>query len=170
MSFPRNKVGGNKETSSDKKRKVSEEYASSSKKKRVVVDGNNIDLSLRIETISAASYVPGCLVFGYVLQVLPHHILVSLPGGVTGIVPDTEILDRVDVDASSSDTPQLTGRVDVHDPLLCFVIGKSATDKQLRLSIRNSVVNRGINFKNVSIGLFLQGTVASKEDHGYVCK
>jgi len=174
MSFPRNKVAVNKEVSFDKKRKVSEEYISSSKKKRerVVLDGDNNNLSLRIETISAASYVPGCLVFGYVLQVLPQHILVSLPGGVTGIVPETEILDR-DIDAdtyssSSSDTPspQRTSKVDVNDPLLCFVIGKSATDKQLRLSIRNSVVNRGINFKNLSVGLFLQGTVVSKEDHG----
>jgi hypothetical protein len=170
MSFPRNKVAVNKEVSLDKKRKVSEEYVSSSKKKRVVLDGDNNNLSLRIDTVSAASYVPGCLVFGYVLQVLPQHILVSLPGGVTGIVPETEILDR-DIDAdtsSSSDTPspQRTSRVDVNDPLLCFVIGKSATDKQLRLSIRNSVVNRGINFKNLSVGLFLQGTVVSKEDHG----
>lgn len=162
MSFPRSKVV-NKDLSADKKRKVSEGYKVTSKKKRV----ENVEdtLNSRIETISAASYVPGCLVFGYVLQVLPHHILVSLPGGVTGMVPETEAADR-DVDYLGNS--HRTGNVDVNDPVVCFVVGKSATDKQLRLSIRSSVVNRGITFKNLPIGYYLQGTIESKEDHGYV--
>lgn len=169
MSFPRNKVAANATSSSkdvsleNKKRKVSGENTISSKKKRTVTgDFGKSDLDLRIETVSAASYVSGCLAFGYVLQVLPHHVLVSLPGGITGIVPETEVSDRL---ANPIDTHN-AGGLDVHDPILCFVIGKSATDKQLRLSTRNSVVNRGINFKNLCVGYFIQGTIESKEDHG----
>lgn len=50
---------------------------------------------IKIEAISFAKYKKGCLAIGYVLNVSNDKAIVSLPGGVTGVVQYNEISDVI---------------------------------------------------------------------------
>ena len=49
--------------------------------------------SSKIDIMTFGRYKPGCLCLGYVLTITDKHIVVSLPGGLTGIVLYHEISD-----------------------------------------------------------------------------
>jgi hypothetical protein len=60
------------------------------------------------------------------------------------------------------------------DMVRCYVLGhiqegKNKNKKNISLSLRQSLVNRGIAFKHCCVGFGLYGCIASKEDHGFVC-
>ena len=52
----------------------------------------------------------------------------------------------------------------------CIVLQKENTEKSktLYLSMRNSLVNRGILFKHIQKGFPIKGCIESVEDHGLV--
>jgi hypothetical protein len=55
----------------------------------------------------------------------------------------------------------------VHQVVRCYVLEKGeGKHKTLSLSLRTSLVNRGLSFKHLSSGFPLTACVVSKEDHG----
>lgn len=74
---------------------------------------------------------------------------------------------------SQAKLPDLTQLVAPFQMVRCFVLDQVAksetagnTKKVIRLSMRASMINRGISMKNVSAGFPLYGCIASKEDNG----
>lgn len=49
--------------------------------------------AVKIESVTFNKLTSGCLVLGYVLQVTPDRIIVSLPGSSTGMVAQHEVSD-----------------------------------------------------------------------------
>ena len=55
----------------------------------------------------------------------------------------------------------------------CFILDQwqqsdKSQKKVIRLSMRSSLINRGLAAKNITVGLPVSGCVISKEDHGYL--
>ena len=59
----------------------------------------NVDPSIssvvrnKIVTLSFSQYAVGNLTIGYVLQIASNHVVISLPGGIIGIVSTRDISD-----------------------------------------------------------------------------
>ena len=132
---------------------------------------------------------------GYVLQFSSHFAVISLPGGLTGVVHLEEVSDTLHQlcaaantqrkshsNAGSHGLPALSDVLSLMQPVRCYVkevvissnqaktgadTGKR-TKKSLVLSLRSSLVNRGLALKHLSQGLPLSGCISSIEDHGYV--
>ena len=148
--------------------------------------GNN--KALKIDNVSFAKYTPGTLALGYILQMKNNFVIVSLPGGVTGTVDIAELSDsmyRLSAELTgslkgkkqsretvNSYLPKINTIVSTMQPVRCYVldlIQKADNQKKsLILSMRSSLVNRGLAMKHMSPGFPISGCISSKEDHGYV--
>lgn len=156
----------------------------------------------KIESINLSKYAPGCLAYGYVVQIVDNSkLIVSLPGGFSGVVLHQEVSDTVykvyheaiqsgvkeaQVNIHSLPThslfsfslifvvveqlPDLASLVKLMQPVRCCVLGsttKPGGKKQsLMLSMRSSLVNKGLALKHFATGFPISGCVASIEDHG----
>ena len=148
--------------------------------------GNN--KALKIDNVSFGKYTPGTLALGYILQVKDNFVIISLPGGVTGTVDIAELSDSMyrlsaelsgslkgkkqSRDIANSALPKINTIVSTMQPVRCYVldlIQKADNQKKsLILSMRSSLVNRGLAMKHLSPGFPISGCISSKEDHGYV--
>lgn len=166
--------------------------SSDSKKPLAIGLGQVIELGgdrkvTKIEQLTFNKFTQGCLVLGYVLSITPEHALISLPGGTTGRVAYSEISDHCYRIASDAETAEalstrkskmakynIAALLTPRTPVKCYVLGeavdkKSAkTKKTLELSLRLSLVNRGIALKHLVEGTTIAATVSSEEDGGYV--
>lgn len=145
--------------------------------------------ALKIDNVSFTKYTPGTLALGFILQIMDNFVVVSLPGGVTGTVAMSELSDamhRLSAEASApvagskklssaqiiSSLISIRALVATMQPVRCYVleiIEKSDTKKKsLVLSMRSSLVNRGLAIKHMIPGFPISGCISSKEDHGYV--
>lgn len=74
--------------------------------------------------------------------------------------------------------PLIESLVKEHQMVRCFVLGdakarfpslrKGDSKTKVLLSMRQSLLNKGLAFKNFSEGFPIMGCVTSKEDHGSV--
>ena len=72
--------------------------------------------------------------------------------------------------------PPIESLVSPKQLVRCYVLGASTQTgskkdnyrKNIPLSMRQSLLHRGLAFKHFLPGFPIQGCVASKEDHGYV--
>ena len=145
--------------------------------------------ALKIDNVSFTKYTPGTLALGFILQIMDNFVVVSLPGGVTGTVAMSELSDAMhklsaDVSAPAAGSKKLSSAqivssliniralVAAMQPVRCYVLDvveKSDTKKKsLVLSMRSSLVNRGLAIKHMIPGFPISGCISSKEDHGYV--
>ena len=140
--------------------------------------------ALKIDNVSFTKYAQGTLALGYILQIMDNFLVISLPGGVTGTVSISELSDsmhRLSGDLYNSKGKQAAGAAKLPDirtlviatqPVKCYVLNvieKSEKQKKsLVLSMRSSLVNRGLAMKHLSPGFPLSGCISSKEDHGYI--
>ena len=153
----------------------------------------------QVDPLSFTKFSVGTLVMGYVLQFSTHFAVISLPGGLTGVVPLEEVSDTMhqlcaaasaqrkshsSTGSSSSSLPALSDVLSLMQPVRCYVKevlisqpkatsggadgGNKRTKKSLVLSLRSSLVNRGLALKHLTQGLPLSGCISSIEDHGYV--
>jgi len=136
--------------------------------------------TLKIDPVTFNKLNTGTLVIGYVLQVTSDRVVVSLPGSSIGMVAHHEISDvlyKMKMNRSSNrDQVKLPDASLLLTPLQfvrCYVLDQVSKDesnanskKIIRLSMRASLINRGLAMKHVSVGFPLYGCVASKEDHG----
>ncbi len=133
-----------------------------------------------IGRLKKASFSENTLSMGYVLHVDKDTALISLPGGLTGTVECSEIFDshhKLLERPSSKDTGSMritpiNGLLSVNQPVRCYTLGlreRANSKKQsLMLSLRPSLINRGLALKHLIPGFPVCGSIASKEDHGYV--
>ncbi len=139
--------------------------------------------SIQIENLSIKKYAIGSLVFGYVLQIKDNHIVVSLPGGITGIVSYAEMSDvcyqlhsRIDnVSASrkarrDEEKASLKELIKIMHPVRCYVRGVDTESKRptLQLSMRLSLIHRGMAMKHLMNGIPITASILSIEDDGYM--
>jgi len=68
--------------------------------------------------------------------------------------------------------PPMESLVSPMQMVRCYVLGNStvqkdkAKKKHIMLSMRQSLIHKGLAFKHFIVGFAVQGYVASKEDHG----
>jgi hypothetical protein len=110
--------------------------------------------SSRIDTMTFGRYKPGCLCLGYVLTITDKHIVVSLTGGLTGIVLYHEISDvtyRNITTLKSSpgkknpkNLPSIQSLIQPMQQVRCYVLEPTEEDNEKkRKSISLSIV---VNF------------------------
>lgn len=69
--------------------------------------------------------------------------------------------------------PELSTIVTPLQMVRCYVLdqvsqSEDSQKKIIRLSMRASLINRGLSMKNINAGMPIYGCIASKEDHGYI--
>lgn len=137
--------------------------------------------ALQIDHVSFSKYIPGTLALGFVLYIRDDYVAISLPGGSIGHVSYPEISDTIhtsvgqsskDGKKSASLLPAMRTLVTVMQPVRCYVLSvteRSETERRtIVLSMRSSLVNRGLAIKHLIPGFPISGCIVSKEDHGYV--
>jgi hypothetical protein len=146
--------------------------------------------TLKIDNVSFGKYSTGTLALGFILQIMDNFLVISLPGGVTGTVSISEISDslyRLSAESINdgkkgkngqqkgslqTGLPDIKTLVSPMQPVRCYVINviekTDSKKKSLVLSMRSTLVNRGLALKHLLPGFPISGCVSSKEDHGYV--
>lgn len=135
--------------------------------------------STKIEKMSMKKYSTGSLALGYVLQVHSNHLIISLPGGLTGMVDFDDVSDYFhqlqegqNQTRSQVTLPSLTTLFSLWQPVSCYVHGlkerlSSKSEKSfIKLSLRSSLFNKGLALKHLTPGFVVSGCVSSVEDHG----
>ena len=139
--------------------------------------------AVKIDNMSFAKYKTGTLALGFVLQIYDNNIVISLPGGVAGTVTKSEISDSLHKlsqtetaskkeDASKNESSDIRKIITLMQPVRCYVLDviekSDSKRKSLVLSMRSSLVNRGLAMKHMIPGFPISGCISSKEDHGYI--
>ncbi|NXG51282.1 RRP5 protein, partial [Psilopogon haemacephalus] len=119
------------------------------------------------------------LLLGCIKEVSDYELVVSLPSGLLGFVPVTQISDAYSKMLSKEVAQgelleDLNSLSDMYSPgmlVRCIVtsVEKSADGRRsIKLSINPKMVNKGLNASALAQGMLLSGFVASVEDHGYL--
>eukprot|EP01036_Dinobryon_divergens_P026442 gene26442-35097_t len=145
----------------------------------LVTKSNNLS---KIGQLKMSTFVEGSTALGFVLQITDSKLVISLPGGFTGIVQYKEISDTVysllkEVGDDTDKLPPIESLVSPQQMVRCYILGtatakagfrKDNHKKSIALSMRQSLLHRGLAFKHFLPGFPIQGCVSSKEDHGYL--
>uniref|UniRef100_A0A8B9F187 Protein RRP5 homolog n=1 Tax=Amazona collaria TaxID=241587 RepID=A0A8B9F187_9PSIT len=121
----------------------------------------------------------GMLLLGCIKEVTDYELVVSLPNGLSGFVPVTQISDAYSKLLSNQVAQgelleDLNSLVDLYSPgtlVRCIVttVEKNADGRRsIKLSIDPKKVNKGLNASALASGMLLSGFVSSVEDHGYL--
>ncbi|NXC44670.1 RRP5 protein, partial [Penelope pileata] len=119
------------------------------------------------------------LLLGCIKEVNDFELVISLPNGLTGFVPLTQISDAYSKLLSTQVTQgelleDLNSLSDMYSPgmlVRCIVtsVEKGADGRRsIKLSINPKNVNKGLNASALTSGMLLSGFVSSAEDHGYL--
>jgi rRNA biogenesis protein RRP5 len=132
----------------------------------------------KIEKMSMKKFTTGSLAMGYILQVYSNHLVISLPGGFTGMVDIDDVSDyfhQVHQEGNGeakASLPSLSSLFSPWQPVSCYIHGvkerlSSKSDKNfIKLSLRSSLINKGLALKHLIVGFVISGCVSSIEDHG----
>lgn len=132
----------------------------------------DMDENSKIEKLTGARISTGTIMIGYVMKVDETSALISLPGGNKGVVEQNEVSDFAH-GLPENKQPAVGKFLKPMQFVRCIVLapqeklGKNGFSKIL-LSLRASLLNKGVLFKHLSKGFPVYGCVESKEDHGYV--
>uniref|UniRef100_A0A8C3B8X6 Protein RRP5 homolog n=1 Tax=Cairina moschata TaxID=8855 RepID=A0A8C3B8X6_CAIMO len=121
----------------------------------------------------------GMLLLGCIKEVSDFELVISLPNGLTGFVPVTQISDAYSKMLSKQVAQgelleDLHSLLDMYSPgmlVRCIVtsVEKSADGRRsIKLSINPKNVNKGLHASALTSGMLLSGFVSSAEDHGYL--
>uniref|UniRef100_A0A8C3DL49 Protein RRP5 homolog n=1 Tax=Corvus moneduloides TaxID=1196302 RepID=A0A8C3DL49_CORMO len=121
----------------------------------------------------------GMLLLGCIKEVSDYELAISLPNGLSGFVPVTQISDAYSKlltkqVAQGELLEELNSLPDMYSPgtlVRCIVtsIEKSADGRRsVKLSIDPKKVNKGLSSTALAAGMLLSGSVLSVEDHGYL--
>ncbi|XP_054019547.1 protein RRP5 homolog [Dryobates pubescens] len=134
---------------------------------------------LNIEPLTVEAVCEGMLFLGCIKEVSDYELVISLPNGLSGFVPVTQISDAYSKMLSKEVAQgelleDLNSLLDMYSPgmlVRCVVttVEKSADGRRsIKLSINPKMVNKGLNASALAQGMLLSGFVASVEDHGYL--
>ncbi|NXA05405.1 RRP5 protein, partial [Sapayoa aenigma] len=119
------------------------------------------------------------LLLGCVKEVSDYELVISLPNGLSGFVPITQISDAysklLSMQVAQGELPEdLNSLSDMYSPgtlVRCIVTSVQKSDdgrRSIKLSIDPKKVNKGLNASALATGMLLSGSVSSVEDHGYL--
>ncbi|NXO52983.1 RRP5 protein, partial [Aramus guarauna] len=119
------------------------------------------------------------LLLGCIKEVSEYELVISLPNGLSGFVPVTQISDAYSKMLSKEVAQgelleDLNSLLDMYSPgtlVRCIVtsVEKRADGRRsIKLSIDPKKVNKGLNTSSLASGMLLSGSVSSVEDHGYL--
>ncbi|PPD84400.1 hypothetical protein GOBAR_DD18640 [Gossypium barbadense] len=103
------------------------------------------------DEIRAENISPGMKLWGVVAEVNEKDLVISLPGGLRGLVRAGDALD-----------PVVSNKVELDDDK------KETGKRKIWLSLRLSLLHKGFTLDAVQEGMVLTGYVISIEDHGYM--
>lgn len=117
---------------------------------------------------------PGMKLWGVISEINEKDIVISLPGGLRGLVRASEALDPFsdnkmkDVDCHSLSSMYYVGQL-----VACVVLRLDDDKKEkgkpkIWLSLRLSLLHKGLNLDVIQEGMVLTAYVKSIEDHGYI--
>ncbi|NWQ60507.1 RRP5 protein, partial [Neopipo cinnamomea] len=119
------------------------------------------------------------LLLGCIKEVSDYELVISLPNGLLGFVPITQISDAysklLSQQVAHGELPEgLNSLSDMYSPgtlVRCIVTSVERSDdgrRSIKLSIDPKKVNKGLNASALATGMLLSGSVSSVEDHGYL--
>ncbi|KAM6105149.1 LOW QUALITY PROTEIN: protein RRP5 homolog [Pterocles gutturalis] len=137
------------------------------------------DHVVNIEPLTIEAICEGMLLLGCIKEVSDYELVISLPNGLLGFVPVTQISDAYSKMLSKQVSQgelleDLNSLSDMYSPgtlVRCIVtsVEKSADGRRsIKLSIDPKKVNKGLNASALASGMLLSGFVSSVEDHGYL--
>ncbi|XP_010131602.1 PREDICTED: protein RRP5 homolog [Buceros rhinoceros silvestris] len=137
------------------------------------------DSVVNIEPLTIEALCEGMLLLGCVKEVSDYELVVSLPNGLSGFVPVTQICDAYSKMLSKEVAQgelleDLNSLSDLYSPgtlVRCIVtsVEKSADGRRsIKLSVDPKKVNKGLSASALTSGMLLSGFVSSVEDHGYL--
>ncbi|KAL0691315.1 hypothetical protein Bca4012_090994 [Brassica carinata] len=123
---------------------------------------------ITIKNISA-----GMKLLGVVTEVNQKDIVVSLPGGLRGLVRASEALDFTDFGTEDDENELLRDIFSVGQLVPCIVLQldddkKEAGKRKIWLSLRLSLLHKGFSLDSFQPGMVVTANVKSVEDHGYI--
>ncbi|GMH18742.1 hypothetical protein Nepgr_020583 [Nepenthes gracilis] len=125
--------------------------------------------------ITLKNISPGMKLWGVIAEVNEKDLVVSLPGGLHGLVRASEALDMALVNniKDGGEGGLLSSIFNVGQLLSCVVLevdeGKKEMGKRkIWLSLRLSLLHKGFSLDVIQEGMVLTAYVKSVEDHGYI--
>ncbi|NXP19863.1 RRP5 protein, partial [Scytalopus superciliaris] len=119
------------------------------------------------------------LLLGCVKEVSDYELVISLPSGLSGFVPVTQVSDAysklLSKQVAQGELPEgLNSLSDMYSPgtlVRCIVASIEKSDdgrRSIKLSIDPKKVNKSLSASALTVGMLLSGSVSSVEDHGYL--
>ncbi|GAB4851487.1 hypothetical protein Ancab_030889 [Ancistrocladus abbreviatus] len=126
--------------------------------------------------ITVKNISPGMKLWGVIAEVNERDLVVSLPGGLRGLVRATEAVDAAAINNIILDGGEagfLSSIFHVGQFLSCVVLQidedkKETGKRKVWLSARLSLLHKGFTLDAVQEGMVLAAYVRSIEDHGYI--
>ncbi|WZY95790.1 rRNA biogenesis protein RRP5 [Brassica napus] len=123
--------------------------------------------------ITIKNISPGMKLLGVVTEVNQKDIVISLPGGLRGLVRASEALDFTDFGTEDDENELLRDIFSVGQLVPCFVLQldddkKEAGKRKIWLSLRLSLLHKGFSLDSFQPGMVVTASVKSVEDHGYI--
>lgn len=139
------------------------------------LSGNSITgkLPRRVNRITLRNITPGMKFWGVVAEVNEKDLVVSLPGGLRGIVHASDAVDPIFDDKVEVAEISLSGVFSVGQLVSCVVLRldddkKEKGSRKIWLSLRLSLLYKNYSLDVVQEGMVLAAYVKSIEDHGYI--
>ncbi|GAB2295441.1 hypothetical protein Dimus_029608 [Dionaea muscipula] len=137
-------------------------------------DGITGKLPTFANRITFKNVSPGMKLWGVIVEVNEKDIVVSLPGGLRGLVRAGEAVDAASVNNSKDvEGGFLSSLFHAGQLVSCVVLHVEEDKKEMGkgkvwLSLRLSLLYKGFSLDIVQEGMALTGYVKSIEDHGYI--
>ncbi|GFE53713.1 pre-rRNA processing factor, putative [Babesia ovis] len=135
-------------------------FPSASTARRSVKAGSS---STRGQLPTIESLEAGSLLLGSVAVVASNGLSIHLPGGLTGFVRASDAVDIPDTEPQRPE-PVIAGSINVGSHVVCSVL--EVKRGFASLSMRPSVINRGLSLAGLTSGMLLPATVRSHEEYG----
>ncbi|XP_028788021.1 rRNA biogenesis protein RRP5-like, partial [Neltuma alba] len=116
---------------------------------------------------------PGMKLWGLVAEVNEKDLVISLPGGLRGLVHASDAFDPIRSDQVEVGEGFLSSLFYVGQLVSCVVLrldedNKDKGKRKIWLSLRLSMLHKNFNLDVVQEGMVLAAYVKSIEDHGYI--
>ncbi|CAI0406524.1 unnamed protein product [Linum tenue] len=121
--------------------------------------------------ITTKNISPGMKLWGVVAEVNEKDLVISLPGGLRGLVRNTDAVDSILDDEFEENDGCLSSIFHVGQLVSCIVLQLDDDKKGKRkiwLSLCLSLLHKGLSLDAVQEGMVLAAYVKSVEDHGYI--
>ncbi|XP_040372263.1 rRNA biogenesis protein RRP5 isoform X1 [Rosa chinensis] len=137
-------------------------------------DGITGKLPRYANKITLKNISPGMRVWGVVAEVNEKDLVISLPGGLRGLVRASDAFDPIlDDETEALADSVLPSIFRIGQLVSCIVLQldedkKEKGKRKIWLSLRLSLLHKGFTLDSVQEGMVLTAYIKSIEDHGYI--